>query len=441
MFKRSAESIFNYLSFVLLSLSIITSSFDICLQVKISSFNIRFSVVCMILLNLVFMFKLITQKNTSIKLIAPVSATIWILFLIVFIPNTHFLARNILYMVWLMIYIWLIISVGQFSTKREYFFKIIKVYVYSNALISMIGVLQFFLFYLGINFFLGQAFSPNFPRISGFSYEPSYYATFLVTGFVTNLYLLNHKSAYFNYKFLVVNQILIFIAIFMSTSKLVIPTILVIIALTSIFDVFNRLLTRFTIYIKDIISISLLMVALLVPIYYLIFDFDKVRFLFNGLGIAGTVSHSVTIRERDFEHTVQAFTNSPLVGYSLGGVPSAIGEIRGVFVTNNELAKENEGMNIFMETLAGSGVLGFLFFLFFVFSFLFKPLSIAKRLEKNGIEPELAIILRALFWGGLVLLFILNFNQNILRPFLWMHFAIMNLAYFFAKNKLKEKLL
>ncbi|HTF80610.1 MAG TPA: hypothetical protein VL947_02755 [Cytophagales bacterium] len=345
--------------------------------------------------------------------------------------------RNLLYVVWLTIYLLFMLSLGPFA-ERKYFLKLIRVYVYSNIFISIVGIVQFVLFFVGIDFYLAQVFASNFPRVNGFSYEPSYYATFLITGFVTNLYLLNHKSAYFSYPLLLINQALMFIAIFLSTSKLVIPIMLLSLLLVSFKDVLRKMFSNFSIYMKDLALVPILMLTLLIPIYYIVFDFEKVRFLFDGLGIAGGVSHSVTFRERDLDATYKAFTQSPVVGYSLGGVASAIGEIRGVRVTNNELAKENEGMNVFIETLAGSGIIGFLFFIWFLFSLFKKPLAAAKRLERKDHEYESGILLRALFWGGLILLFMLNFNQNILRPFLWIHFAMLNTAYFYAKIISKE---
>jgi O-antigen ligase len=222
------------------------------------------------------------------------------------------------------------------------------------------------LYYLGVKFYLQQIFEGGIPRINGFSAEPSYYATFLLTGFVVNLYLLNNKSVYFGYKYLVLNQVLIFLAIILSTSKMAIPLMISVLLWSSFVDLYTRFVKNKSFYKKDLFVFPLILIAIFIGLYYFFFQLDKIRFLFGGLGIGGTVSHSVVIRERDFDNTLQTFINSPIIGYSLGGIPSAIGGLKGIEITNNVMAKKYEGMNIFMETLAGSGIVGFLFFAIFL---------------------------------------------------------------------------
>lgn len=437
MFKNKAESFLKIIQYVLLIICVITCSDDIFLQTRIFGFNIRLSVLCMIGIILIQFSKMIVSRKFSLKIIAPYSLFIWVLILIIFIPNTNFLARNVLYVTWLIVYILFLICMNEFYEEIS-FLKIFKVYIYSFGIISIVGIIQFILFYFGIKFYLQQVFVVGIPRINGFSAEPSYYATFLLTGFVMNLYLINNKSTYFNFNYLVINQLLLLVAVLLSTSKMAIPLMIFVLLWSSFMDLYTRFVKKMTFYKKDLFVFPLILMGLLIGFYYFIFDFDKIKFLFGGLGIGGTVSHSVVTREIDFENTYKAFKKSPIIGYSLGGIPSAIGEIKGIKITTNELAKKHEGMNVFMETLAGSGVLGFLFFIIFLTKIFLKPFQISTLLMKEG-DEERSILLKSLFWGGLALMLMLNFNQNILRPYLWVHLGMLSLAYFYAKKIIIEK--
>jgi len=124
--------------------------------------------------------------------------------------------------------------------------------------------------------------------------------------------------------------------------------------------------------------------------------------------------------------------NSPLIGYSLGGISSALGELRGSPVTSLALAKQNGGMSVFAEVLAASGIVGFIPFMIYIAQIILKPLKLARI----GISPEIKILLRAMAFSLLFELFILQFNQNILRPYLWLHISILSSIYAVA---IKEK--
>lgn len=106
----------------------------------------------------------------------------------------------------------------------------------------------------------------------------------------------------------------------------------------------------------------------------------------------------------------------------------------GIVITNNETAKQFEGMNIFVETLAGSGIIGFIFFLIFLISVFYYPYIQSRFLFKNREFIEEAILIRSLFWSGVALLFMLNFNQNILRPYLWIHLGFLSLSFYYSKQ-------
>jgi NhaP-type Na+/H+ or K+/H+ antiporter len=112
----------------------------------------------------------------------------------------------------------------------------------------------------------------------------------------------------------------------------------------------------------------------------------------------------------------------------LGGVSSGIAELHGVKIRSFQDSKLYEGMAIFAEVLAASGVFGVVPFVIFLIAIVRKPLE-AARLS----SPEYAILLRALTRALVFELAVLQFNQNILRPYLWVHLAVLATVYAAAR--------
>jgi O-antigen ligase len=140
----------------------------------------------------------------------------------------------------------------------------------------------------------------------------------------------------------------------------------------------------------------------------------------NGTGVSDTAAHSVIQRESAFSDTLTVFTEHPLIGESLGGVSSGIAALHAYTVRSFEDSKPFEGMNIFAEALAASGIAGIAPFIWFLIETTAKPLNIAKRAS-----PLDSALIRALVRALLFAWAILQFNQNILRPYLWVHLAVL----------------
>ena len=152
--------------------------------------------------------------------------------------------------------------------------------------------------------------------------------------------------------------------------------------------------------------------------------FDEILFLFDGIGIFGRASHSVDIRTDSMMDTLSLFMNSPFVGYSLGGIGPAIAEMHGVTNIDFETVKVFEGNSIFMEVLAASGIFGVIPFVMFVLHIVRKPFLLARRLTSEQSKILVALTLSLIFEFA-----ILQFNQVILRPYLWMHIAVLAACY------------
>lgn len=156
------------------------------------------------------------------------------------------------------------------------------------------------------------------------------------------------------------------------------------------------------------------------------------RFLAGGTGLFGTPAHSTAGRSDRMFETLAVVRKSPFVGYSLGGVAAAIAESHGETVTTQEGAKNREAVSVFLEVLAASGVIGFVPFVAYILTLFIKPAGLA-RLS----EDQYRAILTALLWALAMEFLVLQFNQNILRPYLWFHIAVLSATYAGLKDHLK----
>jgi len=163
---------------------------------------------------------------------------------------------------------------------------------------------------------------------------------------------------------------------------------------------------------------------------------NEINFLFSGLGIFGSSSHSSAPRIKTMIDTFRIFLKSPIIGYSLGGIPSAIAQLKGYNISTQIEAKNYEGMNIFLEVLAASGIIGYIFFLLFIYLLYFKAFKIAKAIYYKNFTYSIIVksLIFSLFWE----MFILSMNQNILRPYLWIAIGMLSSSIFVGRELLYE---
>jgi len=276
------------------------------------------------------------------------------------------------------------------------------------------------------------------PRINGLSYEPSYFATYLMMGFVFLYFCYKKKIYFFRERFQLVILILLILAIFLSTSRMGILFMITII----LYDFFKMLLVSFfTLRISRInlfISFSLLAFMFGIIVYILNNSALKNQYL-AGTGIGHTAGHSTENRFKQMTNVWKVFEQSPVYGYSLGGIAPAIARFYGSNTSDSKKVKEFEGLNIFLEVLAASGLIGFLFFGSWLFLFYRSCIKLAHGLRNNNLHRE-AGILEALIFALTAEFLLLMFSQNILRPYLWIMIGMINALYFRFKDQLNNLL-
>ncbi len=424
--------------FFLLNIIFISCSMDTFLNIKLFGFSLRFVFIPMIVLIVFGAIHLLSNKKSNHKVLflGIVPVFIWLLFLIAFIPNTTILFRNIAYVIWLVIYLTFVPVIAHFIKNQMQLMKMLRYYLYSFFLVACFAIAQFILGTINIDLLIQQRWLNGVPRASGFSYEPSYLATYMLLGWAICFYLITSKSQWCKYLNCNRNIIFISIAIILSGSRmgilflLFIPFVYVLFSLKSIF-------TRFQIKKNAIQYLIAIAVFTSSGLVYFTYNFDQALIYMNGLGVYGTVGHSYDMRSNDQKHTLEAFLRSPVIGYSLGGLPTQVALARGKSIKTQEEAKNYEGLNIFAEILAASGIFGFCFFMAFLYIIFSKNWRLIKFLKR--IHPEWGKIIGALLLSFFCELMILIFNQNILRAYLWVHIAIVNCAFYVMMKFLKQK--
>ncbi len=422
-----ASPSFRRIVSLLLVGEVLTTSFDRFLQIDLAGFNLRICLLFQVILFFLTLHAIIHRQRFTLPL-GWASLFTWTLFMVAFVGNTEFLMRNIGYLGWLLIYVANIFSTVNLLHTPHLLQKLLVTYIH-----TFLFVCSFALFQWLSGVFLGWApyitsnyFVLGFPRVAGFSYEPSMFANYLVLGWTFVLVLTLRNSTLLPRRTLLFSLALMTAAMFASLARSGIGYILITLALYYAYLCLRALMLqlkgsqlRHFLAISGIfICFSLLAATFAAPYY---------KTLLAGTGLFGSQSHSFDQRVQHQRWTFQAFQESPIIGYSLGGIAPAIAELNQVKPRSNPVVKRFEGVSIFTEALAASGAIGIIPFIFYFSLLSIAPLWLAHKLRKqNPLASDILYALGISFIGGFLLL---QINPNILRSYLWVHMALLTAAY------------
>jgi hypothetical protein len=293
--------------------------------------------------------------------------------------------------------------------------RIFRIYQISFICVGLYGALQFVLSLVGIYDPFASQIVGEIVRPNAFCFEPSFYALYMtpyVFFYNTRFVLSPVKRSIF--ALLGVN-----VLYWISTSTTVFFAYGLFFSLLFFIPAVN-----YRRLVKLLFSFCLLVGALLVlfPIMFKHFFF---KFFYSGW----IAHHSFYERWMGIENGWKIFLQNPLFGVGLGGYPCYLMEafLKGdnsfVFwgdsfrlgeVTNP--LKMFEAMNVLTEVLGSLGLFGFC-----AFSFLFYHFFV--RL-KRALQIDHA---QAYCWliSLCVTLFVLQFNQGLLRTYFWVHLALL----------------
>lgn len=414
--------------------AMLLASFDIFLAMRVYGFTFRASQLLLVVPFIYALGQCFTAKRIRVPL-GSGALLLWTAFILAFIPNTSFIERNIGYGVWLLLNVLMVAAAVQLFNTKSWLRVLLHWYVASFLVISVAGLLQFVVAVSGLAApFVTQWLIPGrVPRVNGFSYEPSYYATYLLLGWVFCAWLIEKRTDLLPSRLVYASFAASTIALVISTSRLGWAMMILWVLLLLVRRAVSLKPLRLslggwllTINIGGLVAAGVLLFAANQPE-------QALRFFAGGTGLFGTPAHSVVGRENTLLDTLHVFLESPLIGKSLGGVGPAVGERHWQDAGVDKPSRTREGMSVFIEVLAASGVIGVIPFLTYIGILLLRPLRAARQCSASY-----ATVLTGLVWALAFELLVLQFNQNILRPYLWFHIAVLSAAYSVLSEQPKD---
>lgn len=327
--------------------------------------------------------------------------------------NVHAMTRNFGYMAWLLFNAALVFVTVQQLDAQERLRFVLRWYIYAYCASAVLGIAQFLSPFLGLTPpLIRQWWIPGvLDRVNGMTYEPSYYAMYMLCGFVMIDYLRVHGSSLLPKSRLAMACLLTGTALIVCGSRMGWMMMLVWLGLRIIWWVRDR---NFRALRRAAVLISAALVLLFVVVG------GSASFLLAGLGVSEELGEwSREGREGDLQDTISVFLQHPIMGVGLGGVGPEIARMRHVPQIDQDDEVRVEGQCTTMEVLAGTGIFGFAAYAAYLLILFIAPF----RLKNASTE------LKALTWALIFLIAILQFNQNILRLYLWFHIALLSAAY------------
>jgi O-Antigen ligase len=396
----------------LICVTAFTISGDVFFELRVGGFTLRayqFLLIPVLLKGMFEMFRGLWPVGFG-KLL------LWTMFILLFIPNTTLLTRNFYYGAWLVSSVLMVLGITAVVDTPQRLRTVLRWYTYSFAFSAAFGLVQFFMPLAGLPGPLVQEWwiPDRLARINGFTYEPSYFATYMITGWVLTDYLIMKKYHLPGLKF----------TFWLVTAALVLCTSRagwMVMGLWLVIRAYWYLQTEPIPWKWIAIGLSAIVGAVLFVNVGMGVTWEDVEFLTTGMGVIDeTGSFSAEGRWDHTMDTLNVYAHHPIIGVSLGGVAPEIARLDGYGVTDNDDVKSSEGLCTTAEVPAASGTFGFIFYVWYIY------ILCRCMFQLQTSETTIA---SALGWSLIMLMVILQLDQNILRGYLWLHIAILSAAH------------
>lgn len=476
---RLFETIVNTLFFC----AVLTSSFDIFLTVDLFGFNLRITqffqglLICLAFWEL-FKTRILYLSKGFIFLVLFAVCNLLCTF------HTIMPMWNIAYDIWLILFVMVVWAI--FVLYRNNITRMVELYLLSFYVMTIWGCIQFALGVSGISdWMITQWWTDGIPRVNGFTYEPSYYSTYLLMGF-----LVVQTSCLFG--ICKIGKLplrplcyLSAIALVLSSSRMVYIPICCMFVFAIVVILFQ--IRHKKISIKDgAVELGKQGIALiLLFIYFCIIQFmlnnqvvasktpgggqdssqaavavspagsqdnnqaavsvspagsqehfigEEVKpekasnILLRNVGANGDFTN-INWRLKGWKASWELFVTSPFYGYGLGGISAEAMRTKGMTIDEMKAVGRGELTgNVFLEVLAATGLIGTVLFLTYGWQ-LVAPSLLPQKGGKSKDFIQLALVVALI--GECM---ILAMNQNILRNYVWLHVAVLS-CYASKKNE------
>lgn len=295
--------------------------------------------------------------------------------------------------------------------------RAICIILWGAAVAIMWGIAQFILGALGFSgVLISQWWIPGkLPRVNGFTLEPSYFGTYLVSMYVLWWEFRKYSREGSGYCDKIIKYLL-FISLILSGSRMSLLAFFLYVSIRNI-----RMLPCY-----------IIIFACLFLFAKCWFDAETNDFLV-GSGLGNSQATSINIRKEQFLDTVEVWRESPIIGVGLGNVGLNIAEKNGIdwIQRFQEDGSKIEALNITAEAAAGVGIMGIVFVL------LTPLLALSvwiRNFRENG-DP----MVRASAASVVALMGMLNLNQGLNRSYMWVLIGLFLGCYYIDQMRCDQK--
>ncbi len=352
----------------------------------------------------------------------------FLVWIVITLPMSLFVPRSVGYVFWAWMDVLILFIFPQYFASEEEVWGLIRFYLISFLALAIFGVLQFALGVLGVDLLVIEWWiRGRLPRVNGLSYEPSYYATYLLAGWVFSAYLIEKKATLPARSLQKATLAATSVALILCTSR--IGWILVVLwclfrgsaAVARVLVNKGTFRKRNLAYLLSCCIVMGVVVELSKPLAASVSAVaSNLTFLIEGLGVPGYSSHSADERSESFGSTWNAFVVHPLIGTGVGAVSVHVASLKGSAVNSLADAKSNEGMSIFVELAGSTGTIGVLLIVFFAGS-----VAIQYKYVKKVVAARNRTVIEGLAWSVIWLLLALQLNSNFLRIYIFIDLAVL----------------
>jgi hypothetical protein len=411
----------------LFAFCLLTASFDVFLVVQVGG-TVRIAQIVMLFVCMGALAKA-AQDGYILWPAGGTALALWCAGQIALLPVGVDLSFGIRYLAILFFTILCFYAVVHLYGRSTYIESLMRIYISTYVFVAIFGILQIStpLLHMGSFLVVQWIFADKLARINGFSYEPSYYATYLLMGWITLLDLRASKARIVATRKWYWSTVLVTAALFLSTSKAG-WIFMILEGGMRIVPVWFRWAGNLASRLQQgslkvriprwkVLTIGFFLTTFAVGGIVALGNAIDLNIFLAGTGINHTAAHSVSERGRAFEDTVMVFKEHPFVGQSLGGVGSRICQINDL---KND-GKNCQGFPVIMDLLAASGLIGIIPFLLFVGANTVGMFRVVKRRWPDERAKWLRALVRAMIYECLIL----TADQNLFRVYVWFHVSMI----------------
>ena len=298
-----------------------TASFDIFLVIQAGG-TIRIAQLAMVFVCLGALAK-VAQSGRLLWPAGGTALALWCLVQVAFFPLSINLLFGFLYLLFLFFTVVCFFAVVQLYGRSNYVEPLMKVYLSSYVFVAAFGIFQLTTpsLHLGSYLVTQWIIHDRFPRINGFCYEPSYYATYIIMGWITLLDLRASRARITASRKWYWLTILVGSALFLSTSK----TAWIFMALEGCLR-FLPVLLRWLQSVNArlgigslkmkvprwrVVTVAVFLTALGIGGLVVLAHTINLNIFLAGTGINNTAAPSVSTRQEQFQETFDVFKDHP----------------------------------------------------------------------------------------------------------------------------------